>query len=260
MAWKNIIVEKEDKIGYITINRPKSLNALNHNVLEELKKAFIQLDNDEDVRVLIITGAGEKAFVAGADINELEDISAIDAFEFMEYGQNIFNILEKLDTPSIASVNGYALGGGLELAMACDLRVAAKNAKFGQPEIKLANIPGWGGIQRLTRYIGITKAKEMVLTGNFISAEEALQIGLVNNVLPKDKVFNETKKLAETIAAKAPLAIKFAKKMLHGGLDGDLSTGLLLEAAGVGLCCSTIDQTEGVEAFLQKRDPKFCGK
>jgi enoyl-CoA hydratase len=259
MNYENIIVKKEKNIGWITVNRPKVLNALNRKTLDELERAFYEFENDPEIRVFIITGSGEKAFIAGADINELELLSPVEALQLMNYGQRVFGILEQITTPSIAAVNGYALGGGCELAMACDLRVASSSAKFGQPEIKLGNIPGWGGIQRLLRYIGVVKAKELVYTGKFITADEALRIGLVNKVVPAEELLKEARELAQEIADRAPVAVKIAKTIFDKGTDTNLLTGLLLEAFGVALCCSTHDQKEAVRAFLEKRKPIYSG-
>lgn len=260
MNYKNIIFEQKKNIGIVTINRQEVLNALNHETLSELIDVFHKIEDNSNIRVFIITGSGPKAFVAGADINELNGISPINGLQFMHFGQCVFNFIEEMGTPSIAAVNGYALGGGCELAMACDLRVASINAKFGQPEIKLGNIPGWGGTQRLPRLIGKSKAKELIFTGTFITAEEAEKLGLVNKVVPQEDLLNVAEDLAFQIASKSPIALKLAKSAIDKGLEADIKIGLELEAQGVALCFTTDDQKEGVKAFFEKRPPVFKGK
>lgn len=259
MGYEHITLAREGNIGIITVNRPEVLNALNRQTLMELKTAFLEFDEDAKIRAFIVTGSGPKAFVAGADINELNGLSPIEGLKFMHLGQEVFGLLEKMGTPSIAAVNGYALGGGCELAMACDLRVASTNAKFGQPEIKLGNIPGWGGTQRLPRLIGKTKAKELIFTGKFITAEEAEKLGLVNKVVPPDELLNAAKELARAVAAMAPVAVRMAKAAIDQGTETALEVGLNLEAQGVAMCLTTADQKEGVRAFFEKRTPVFRG-
>ncbi|AYO29650.1 crotonase [Biomaibacter acetigenes] len=260
MNYKNIIFEQKKNIGIVTINRQEVLNALNHETLSELMDAFHKIEDNPDIRAFIITGSGPKAFVAGADINELNGTSPINGLQFMHFGQRIFNFIEEMGTPSIAAVNGYALGGGCELAMACDLRVASVNAKFGQPEIKLGNIPGWGGTQRLPRLIGKSKAKELIFTGIFITAEEAEKLGLVNKVVSQEDLLNVAEELAYKIALMSPIALKLAKSAINKGYETDIKIGLELEAQGVALCFTTDDQKEGVKAFFEKRPPVFMGK
>jgi len=260
MNYKNIIFEQKKNIGIVTINRQEVLNALNHETLSELIDVFHKIEDNSNIRVFIITGSGPKAFVAGADINELNGISPINGLQFMHFGQCVFNFIEEMGTPSIAAVNGYALGGGCELAMACDLRVASINAKFGQPEIKLGNIPGWGGTQRLPRLIGKSKAKELIFTGTFITAKEAEKLGLVNKVVSQEVLLNTAEELAYKIALMSPTALKLAKSVINKGYETDINIGLELEAQGVALCLTTDDQKEGVKAFFEKRPPVFKGK
>ena len=260
MPHQYLEISRENKIGLITICRPESLNALNRGLLSELNDVFHQFEEDPEVRAFIITGSGEKAFASGADINELEDLTPAQGYELVCFGQDIFNYLEEMGTPSIAAVNGYALGGGCELAMACDLRVASSTAKFGQPEIRLGNIPGWGGTQRLPRLIGKARAKELILTGKFITAEDAKEIGLVNHVVPPEQLLSAAKKLASEIASKGAIAVRLAKTAINQGTESDLRTGLRIEAQGVAICFSTRDQKEGVRAFLEKRNPVFEGR
>ncbi|BCV24590.1 enoyl-CoA hydratase-related protein [Gelria sp. Kuro-4] len=260
MEYENITLTREKNIAIITVNRPQVLNALNRQTLAELKATFLECEEDPGVRAVIITGSGLKAFVAGADINELNGLPPVEGLKLMHLGQEVFGLLEKMGTPSIAAVNGYALGGGCELAMACDLRIASTNAKFGQPEIKLGNIPGWGGTQRLPRLIGKTKAKELIYTGRFITAMEAERLGLVNKVVSPEELLLTAKELAREVAAMAPIAIKMAKAAIDQGTEAELAIGLSLEAQGVAMCLTTDDQKEGVRAFFEKRAPVFQGK
>jgi len=260
MAYKNILFEVKDRIGYVTINRPQVLNALNIETVGELGRVFTEIEEDEKVASVILTGAGEKAFVAGADISELIKLDALGGMEFSLNGQRILNQIENLSKPVIAAVNGFALGGGCELALACTLRVAAETAKFGQPEVNLGIIPGYGGTQRLARLIGKGRASEMVLTGNMVSAEEAYRIGLVNRVVPLSELMDETKKLAEIIMSKGPMAVKLAMVAINHGLQMSLEQGLQLEASLFGLTCATEDMKEGTSAFLEKRKAVFKGK
>ena len=260
MAYENLLYEVKDQIGYITFNRPKVLNALNRKTVEELDDCIIRAHGDDAVRALILTGAGEKAFVAGADINELAQRTPVDGKEFSLFGQEIFHRLETMGKPSIAAINGFALGGGCELALACTMRIASKSARLGQPEVKLGIIPGYGGSQRLARLCGKGVAHELVLTGEMISAEEALRIGLVNHVTEPAELIPAAEAIAKKIIANAPLAVKFAIEAIERGLEMPQEEGLFLEATLFGLCCATGDMREGTRAFLEKRPPQFKGK
>jgi len=261
MEYQNILVTREENIGIVTFNRAKVLNALNHATMVELSAAIDELDSDRTVRCIILTGAGEKAFVAGADINELRAIaSAAEGTEFAAWGQTIFFKIETLSKAVIAAVNGYALGGGCELAMACDIRMAADSAKLGQPEINLGIIPGYGGTQRLPRLVGKGRAKWLILTGDMISAQEALRIGLVDFVVPVAELMNKAKELARKIASKAPLAVAWAKKSINVGTEIDLVAACAYEASQFGLVCGTEDRVEGTTAFLEKRPAQFTGR
>jgi enoyl-CoA hydratase len=260
MDYKNILVTREERIGIVTFNRPQVLNALNHATMVELSAAIDELGGDEGVRCVVLTGAGPKAFVAGADINELRAIaSPSQASGFAAWGQAVLFKIENLDKPVIAAINGYALGGGCELAMACDIRVAADSAKLGQPEINLGLIPGYGGTQRLPRLVGKGYAKWMILSGDAISAQEALRIGLVDQVLPAAELMQSVKELARKISGKAPLAVRFAKRCVNVGLETDLATACAFEASQFGLACGTEDRLEGTAAFLEKRLAQFKG-
>ncbi len=250
----------EEGIAVVTIDNQKVLNALNSKVLDELSTTFDELKHNKDVRGVIITGAEDKAFVAGADISEFIHVKGEDAPGFMERGQGIFNKIESFDRPVIAAINGFALGGGCELAMACDIRVAAENAVFGQPEVNLAIIPGYGGTQRLPRLVGQGKAKEMILADERIDAQEALRIGLVERVVPKGQAVEEAKKLLKKILGKGPVAVAMAKKAINEGINMPLAEGLKLEAKLSGVCFGTEDKDEGAKAFLEKRAPNFKGK
>ncbi len=260
MAYENLLYEKREKIGTITFNRPKVLNALNRKTMEELGEILASAYDDSEVRVLILTGAGDKAFVAGADINELAQRTPVDGKEFSLFGQEVLHRLETLGKPSIAAINGYALGGGCELALACTMRVASKTAKLGQPEVKLGIIPGYGGSQRLARLCGKGAAHELCLTGEMISAEEALRIGLVNRVVEPAELIPTAEGIAKKIAANAPLAVKFAMEAIEHGMEMPQEEGLFLEATLFGLCCATEDMREGTRAFLEKRPPQFKGR
>ena len=251
--FQNIKLEKKNQIAYITIDRPKVLNALNMATMQEIKQAFADAKQDVDVRVVILTGAGEKAFVAGADIGELSQHTPVSAKEYTHQGQAILDAIENLGKPVIACINGFALGGGCELAMACTLRLASENAKLGQPEVKLGLIPGYGGTQRLPRLVGKGVAMQLVLTGEMISAQEAHRIGLVNEVVPAGELIARAEAIAAKIIANAPLAIQYAIEAVNHGLDLTLADGLFLEATLFGVCCSTEDKNEGTKAFLEKR-------
>jgi enoyl-CoA hydratase len=260
MAYDNLLFEVNDKIARITFNRPNVLNALNRKTMDELGDCLKKVRADDDIRVLILTGAGEKAFVAGADINELSQQTPVNGREFTLYGQEIFHRLETLGKPVIAAINGFALGGGCELALACTLRVAARNAKLGQPEVKLGIIPGYGGTQRLPRLCGKGVAHELILTGEMISAEEALRIGLVNRVVEPGELLATAEAIAKKIIANAPLAVKYALEAVERGMEMPQEEGLYLEATLFGLCCATQDMRDGTRAFLEKRSPKFEGR
>ncbi len=260
MAYENLLYEKKDQIGCITFSRPKVLNALNRKTMEELGDLLARARDDAEVRALILTGAGEKAFVAGADIHELAQRTPVDGKEFSLFGQGVFHMLETMAKPSIAAINGYALGGGCELALACTIRLASKTAKLGQPEVKLGIIPGYGGSQRLARLCGKGVAHELILTGEMVSADEALRIGLVNRVVEPAELIPAAEALARKIIANAPLAVKFAMEAVEHGMEMPQEEGLFLEATLFGLCCATEDMREGTRAFLEKRPAQFKGK
>lgn len=256
---EKVTLEVAEGIAVLTINNPP-VNALSAQVLDELEEALNHLAGREDVRVLIVTGAGDRAFAAGADIRRIHELDAVSGVDFARRGQEVFNKLEDLPIPSIAAVNGVALGGGCELALACDLRVAAENATFGQPEVNLGLMPGYGGSQRLPRVVGLGLAKEMIFTGEPVSAQEAYRIGLVNRVVPKGQAVEGAKELAQKIVKKAPLGVKFAKKAVDWGRETSSRQGMALEAQLFGQLCGTEDAKEGTGAFLEKRTPVFRGK
>src|SRR5215813_10277843 len=260
MPFENIRLEKKNQIAYITIDRPKVLNALNMATMGELRTLFSDLKQDREVRVVILTGAGEKSFVAGADIGELQRNNPVEAKEYTHRGQAVLDLIENLGKPVIACINGFALGGGCEIAMACTMRLASENAKLGQPEVKLGIIPGYGGTQRLPRLVGTGLAMQMLLTGEMISAQEAHRIGLVNEVLPGDKLVSRAEEIATKIIANAPLAIQYCMEAVNQGLNMTLQEGLFLEATLFGICSASEDKKEGTTAFLEKRPPNFQGK
>jgi enoyl-CoA hydratase len=260
MNLENILFKVSDRIARITFNRPAVLNALNIRTLEELGDCLDEVRRQDAARVLILMGAGEKAFVAGADINELAKRTAADGKDFALYGQEIFHRLESLGKPSIAAINGFALGGGCELALACTIRIASRTAKLGLPEAKLGILPGYGGTQRLTRLCGKGIAYEMILTGEMISAEDALRIGLVNRVVEPSEVLGAAESIAAKIAANAPLAVKYAMEAIERGAEMPQQAALFLEATLFSLTCATEDMREGTRAFLEKRPPKFQGR
>ncbi len=261
MDYSSLLLTREEDIAIVTFNRPKVLNALNHVTMEELSAVLDELADESDIRCIILTGAGEKAFVAGADINELRAIASVaDGAAFAAKGQTVLFKVENFDKPVIAAINGYALGGGCELAMACDIRVAADSARLGQTEINLGIIPGWGGTQRLPRLVGKGRAKWLILTGDMISAQEALRIGLVDFVVGADMLMETAKELAHKIASKAPLALAWAKRSINVGAETDLVTACAYEASQFGLVCGTDDRLEGTSAFLEKRPPQFRGQ
>ncbi len=247
--------ETEGQIALLTIDRPKALNALNSNVLEELDQAIDAVDLQE-VRVLIITGSGEKSFVAGADIAEMSNLTKEEGFAFAKKGNDIFRKIESLPIPVIAAVNGFALGGGCELSMACDIRICSENAVFGQPEAGLGITPGFGGTQRLARIIGIGRAKELIFSTSNIKADEAYRVGLVNHVYPVEELLPQAKKLASKIAANAPIAVRNCKKAINDGLQTDIDSAIVIEENLFGDCFETHDQKEGMGAFLEKRKEK----
>ena len=259
MAYENILYEVRDGIAWITFNRPKVLNALDHATITELRQALEAARDDAAVRVVIVTGAGEKAFVAGADISELARMNPVTGQETSLYGQSAIRMFETMGKPSIAAINGFALGGGCELALACSMRVASKTARIGQPEVKLGIMPGYGGSQRLPRLVGKGHAHEMILTGEMITAEEALRIGLVNHVTEPGELLATCEAIAKKIIEKAPLAVKWSMEAIERGMEMPQEEGLYLEATLFGLCAATEDMREGTKAFLEKRAPAFKG-
>lgn len=260
MTYTTLLFEKRDGIAFVTINRPEKLNALNRSVMEELHACFEGIANDEEIRSVILTGAGEKAFVAGADINELAVQTPVQGKETSLFGQRVLNAIENLGKPVIAAVNGYAFGGGCELAMACTLRIASENARFGQPEVKLGIVPGYAGTQRLARLVGKGRALEIILSGEAITAQEAYRIGLVNQLVAAKELMVAAETLARKIMANGPLAVKLALEAVNHGMEMTQREGEFLEATLFGLCCTTEDMKEGTRAFLEKRPAKFVGK
>lgn len=259
MAFQNIESTSDNGIARITINRPDKLNALNLDTLLELGEAFEHAANSEDIRVIILTGSGEKAFVAGADITEINQLSPMEAKDFSELGQQLMLQIENLGKPVIAAVNGFALGGGCELALACPIRLASDNARFGLPEIKLGIMPGFGGTQRLVRMVGRAKALEMTLSGNPITAEDAMHINLVSKVYTQAELQDQAEKLAQTLANSAPIAMRHILHAIQHGADLPLQDALDMETQLFALCCSTNDMSEGTTAFLEKRQAEFNG-
>jgi len=260
MSYQNLLVEKKENIATVTINRPDKLNALNSQTMNELKEAFTELKSDSEIFVVIITGSGEKAFVAGADIAELNRLDVITGKTFAENGQAVFNLIENLDRPVIAAVNGFALGGGCELALACHIRIASENAKFGQPEVNLGIIPGYGGTQRLTRLINSGRAMEYILTGDMIDANEALRFGLVNKVFPQAELMDKAMEMAKKITSKGQQAIRLSVKAVNMVDEVSGKEGLNYEASLFSLACGTEDFKEGTKAFLEKRKAEFKNK
>jgi enoyl-CoA hydratase len=259
MSSDELLLERDGPVALITVNRPAVLNALSFQVLDVLRRMILDLQADSGVRAVIITGAGEKSFIAGADINELARQTPVTGSDVARRGQALFTLIETLGKPVIAAVNGYALGGGCELALACTIRLAAETAKFGQPEINLGIIPGYGGTQRLSRLVGAGRALELMLIGAPISAAEAFRIGLVNRVLPVPELLPAAKTLAGQLAAQPPIAIRYILEATHRGLGMTLADGLALEATLFGLVTATDDMREGTRAFLEKRKPAFSG-
>lgn len=260
MTYKNLLVEVADKIAVVTLNRPKAMNALNEITLLELQDAFINFAVNNEVEVIVITGSGEKAFVAGADIAAMQPLTPLEAREFAKQGHQVMRHIEACPKPVIAAVNGFALGGGCELALGCDIRIASENACFGQPEVNLGVIPGFGGTQRLARLIGKGRAMELILTGSMIDAAEAYRIGLANKVVPLEKLNETAKNMAAAIISKGSYAVGLAKEAIRNGLELDLDRANQYEAELFGLCFTTVDQKEGMQAFLDKRPAEFTGK
>ena len=258
--FENLLYDKRDGIAYVTINRPKVLNALNTPTWKDMRTAFEDARDDASVRGVILTGAGNKAFVAGADIGELAHVAAFEAEQSSRFGQEVLDVIENLGKPVVAAVNGFALGGGCETAMACTIRIAADSAKFGQPEVTLGLVPGGGGTQRLPRLVGKGRALQLILSGETISAQEAYRIGLVNEVVPAAELIPRAEAILKRIASNAPIAVKLALEATNKGLETSQSEGSLLEAAYFGLCASTEDKKEGTTAFLQRRAPQFHGR
>lgn len=259
MTYEHLIFSMEDNIALITFNRPKTLNALNSALLDEFSEALDIVQGDENIRVLILTGAGDKAFVAGADIKEISECNTLSAKLFAEKGQQVISKIQQLSIPAIAAVNGYALGGGNEIVLACDFAYASETAILGFPEITLGIIPGFGGTQRLARLIGTAKAKEIIFTGNRISAATAKEYGMINKVCAPESLLDEVKETAKTIASRGKVSVRAAKEVINIGMNADLDTGLALEAGAFAICMSGEDAREGTSAFLEKRKPVFKG-
>lgn len=260
MEYENVILEKQDNIGILYINRPKAMNALNTATVREISKAIDEVKENDEIKVLIVTGAGDKSFVAGADILGFIGMPPADARFLSDEGEQAFRKFDVLEKPVIAAVNGFALGGGCELAMACDIRLASENAVFGLPEVSLGVIPGYGGTQRLARLVGEGRAKELAFTAGTINADEAYRIGLVNHVYPPAELMDQARKLAKKIMNNAPKSVAYTKLAIGQGLQGDLDSGLRIESNFFGLCMATEDQKEGCQAFAEKRKPQFKGK
>ena len=260
MSFDNLLVQRESGVAVLTVQRPQRLNALDASTLDEIRQAVLDFQQDESIRCVIITGGGDKAFVAGADINEIARDTPDAARQRALRGQHIFDLIEQLGKPVVAAVNGFALGGGCELAMACTLRIAADTARFGQPEINLGLIPGFAGTQRLARLVGKARAMQLILTGNPISASDALAMGLVNRVVPAADLMKEARALAAELATKPPVAMRYAMDAINNGLEIPFAEACRLEAALFGMVAATEDMKEGTRAFLEKRAPQFKGK
>jgi enoyl-CoA hydratase len=260
LALANVLYEKRDAIAYVTVNRPKVLNALNAATWQDLRTAFADAQNDPAVRGVILTGAGDKAFIAGADIGDLAQASAIDAERSSRHGQEVLDLIENLGKPVVAAINGFALGGGCETAMACTIRIAVERAKFGQPEVKLGLLPGGGGTQRLPRLVGKGRALQLILSGGMIAAQEAHRIGLVNEVVPASDLIPRAEAILKEIVTNAPLAVSYALDAVNKGMETSQAEGFALEASYFGLCAGTEDKKEGTSAFLQKRPAQFHGR
>jgi enoyl-CoA hydratase len=259
-AYENVLYSEKAGIAYVTVNRPKVLNALNMPTWADLRMAFEHAREHDEVRGIILTGAGEKAFIAGADINVLAGLAAFEAAQSSRFGQEVLDLIENLGKPVIAAINGVALGGGCETALACTMRIAVEGAAFGQPEVKLGLLPGGGGTQRLPRLVGKGRALQLILSGQMINAQEAYRIGLINEIVPADKLIARAEAILKQISTNAPIAVKLALDAVNQGMDGSLSEGLRLEASYFGLCAATEDMKEGTNAFLQKRQPQFHGR
>jgi enoyl-CoA hydratase/carnithine racemase len=257
---ENVLCEKKGVIAYVTVNRPKVLNALNTPTWADLRKAFEDARDDAAVRGVILTGAGNKAFIAGADISELAHATALEAEQSSRFGQEVLNLIENLGKPVIAAINGFALGGGCETAMACTIRIAVENAMFGQPEVKLGLLPGGGGTQRLPRLAGKGRALQLILSGEMISAQEAYRIGLVNEIVPAADLITRAEAILNKITANAPVAVRLALEAVNSGMETSQNEGFLLEASYFGLCAASEDKKEGTSAFLEKRAPQFHGR
>ncbi|NPV93030.1 MAG: short-chain-enoyl-CoA hydratase [Firmicutes bacterium] len=260
MAWDNVLLEKDGVVGVVTVNRPKALNALNGDTLTEIGLAFDEVAKDDEIKVVILTGAGDKAFVAGADILSMQKMTPMESKAFSLLGQQVMSKIETFQKPVIAAINGFTLGGGCELAMCCDIRIATPKSMFGQPEVGLGIIPGFAGTQRLPRLIGKGRAKELIFSAANINAEEAYRIGLINKVVEEDQLMAEAKKMAGKIASKGQIAVRLAKEAINEGMEMDLDKAMIHEADLFGLCFSTEEQREGMTAFIEKRPAKFTGK
>ena len=258
--YGTLLIAEEEGVAVVTINRPKALNALNSEVLDDLAKAFDELAAKDAVKAIILTGSGEKSFVAGADITQMKDMNVVEGKLFAEKGQGTFLKVEQCPKPVIAAVNGFALGGGCELSMACDIRIAAENAKFGQPEVSLGIVPGFGGTQRLPRLVGRGMAKLLIYTGDMIDAQEALRIGLVQKVVAPENLLVEAKNIVKRILKKSAVAVNFAKDAINRGMEMDIPNALQYEAYIFGTCFASEDQKEGMTAFVEKRKPAFSGR
>ena len=260
LALENVLYEKRDGIAYVTLNRPKVLNALNTATWRDLQTAFTDARDDASVRGVILTGAGDRAFIAGADISELAHVGAYEAERSSRFGQQVLNLIESLGKPVIAAINGFALGGGCETALACSMRIAVENARFGQPEVKLGLLPGGGGTQRLPRLVGKGRALQIILSAEMISAQEAYRIGLVNEIVLAGQLIARAEAILRQIFSNAPIAVELALEAVNRGTDTSQEQGLLLEASYFGLCAATEDKKEGTSAFLEKRAPQFRGR
>jgi enoyl-CoA hydratase len=260
VEYRNLLLTREDGIGIVTINRPQSLNTLNSEVFAEMYQMFGEIEADPEIRVVIITGSGEKAFIAGVDIREMKDKNSVDIETFIRIARQAGDRITNLRKPVIAAINGFAFGGGNELALDCDLRIASENARFGQPEINLGIVPGGGAMQKLPRLVGMAKAKEIVFTGEVFDAQTALQIGMINKVVPQDKLMDEARALARKLLSKSSVALAYAKKAINSGVDMSLPSAMDMDECYFARCFGTEDQKEGMRAFMEKRKPEFKNK